>query len=92
MALQLKLDELIAASTASNKLISIENLTDEKLEAIRKFYAGLSEDTKKEKENKIHSLEESNTGVENEIDGNENKFTIYEMGHKNYQVIYTDQR
>ena len=67
-ALQLKLEELIVASTASNKLISIENLTDEKLEAIKKFYAGLSKDNKKEKENKIHSLEESNTGIESKID------------------------
>ncbi|HEY5465221.1 MAG TPA: low affinity iron permease family protein [Hanamia sp.] len=69
IALQLKLNELIAASTASNKLICIEDLTDEKLEEIKKFYAGLSEDTKKEKNNKIHSLEESNTGIESEING-----------------------
>lgn len=73
IALQLKLDELIAASTASNKLICVEDLTDEKLDEIKKFYAGLSEDTKKEKDNKIHSLEESNTGIENMIDETENK-------------------
>lgn len=58
IALQLKLNELIAASHASNKLISIEELTEEELEVMQKFYAHLSSITKKEKENQIHSLEE----------------------------------
>jgi low affinity Fe/Cu permease len=58
VALQLKLDELIAASQASNKLINVENLTDEELDVMKKFYSNLSNITKKEKENKIHSLEE----------------------------------
>ena len=58
MALQLKLDELLAASKASNKLISAEDLTDEELEVIKKFYAHLSKLTGKENKNKIHSLEE----------------------------------
>jgi len=58
IALQLKLDELIAASHASNKLISVEDLTDEELEVIKKFYVHLSGVTRKEKENKVHSLEE----------------------------------
>jgi len=58
IALQVKLDELIAASHASNKLISVEDLTDEELEVIKKFYVHLSGVTRKEKENKVHSLEE----------------------------------
>ncbi len=58
VALQLKLDELIAASGASNKLIDVEDLTDEELEVMKKFYFNLSNLTKKEKENKMHSLEE----------------------------------
>jgi len=58
IALQLKLDELIAASEASNKLINVEDLTDEELEVMKKFYANLHKISKKEKENKIHSLEE----------------------------------
>lgn len=57
-ALQLKLDELIAASRASNKLIDVEDLSDEELEKLKVFYANLSSLTKKEKQNKIHSLEE----------------------------------
>ncbi|MEO5502007.1 MAG: low affinity iron permease family protein [Ginsengibacter sp.] len=58
IALQLKLNELIAASQASNKLIDVEDLNDEELEKLKNFYANLSSVTKKEKENKIHSIEE----------------------------------
>ena len=68
IALQLKLNELIAASEASNKLIDVEDLTEEELQVMKKFYAHLSSVTKKEKENKIHSLEEKkekiNKGIE----------------------------
>lgn len=64
IALQLKLNELIAASQASNKLIDIENLSEEELERLKSFYSNLSTRTKKEKENKIHSLEE----LEEELD------------------------
>ena len=65
VALQLKLNELIAASQASNKLISIEELTDEELALMKKFYEHLSSLTKEEKQNKIHSLdEEKNIGTE----------------------------
>lgn len=72
VALQLKLDELIAASQASNKLINVENLTDEELEKIKKFYADLSDVTKEEKENKVHSLEEQEQKVEIKIDNTSN--------------------
>lgn len=58
IALQLKLDELIAASRASNKLINVETLSDEELEVMQKFYSDLSDISKKETENKIHSIEE----------------------------------
>jgi low affinity Fe/Cu permease len=68
VALQVKLDELIAASTASNKLINVEELTDEELEVIKKFYTNLSTVTKKEKENKPHSLEEEKENIEKDID------------------------
>jgi low affinity Fe/Cu permease len=68
IALQLKLNELIAASHASNKLISIEDLADEELEMMQKFYAHLSTITKKEKENKIHSLEEEREIIEKKKD------------------------
>lgn len=65
VALQLKLNELIAASQASNKLIDVEDLDDEELEKLKNFYANLSTLTKKEKQNKIHSLEEHHEELEN---------------------------
>ena len=68
VALQLKLDELLAASTASNKLISVEDLTDEELDVMKKFYAHLSVLSQKEKENKIHSLEDHKELVQAEIE------------------------
>lgn len=73
VALQLKLDELIAASRASNKLIDVEDLTDEELEKIKKYYADLSDVTKKEKQNKVHSLEEREEKIENKIDESNNR-------------------
>ena len=61
MALQLKLNELIAANhTASNRLISIEDLTEEELETLKKFYIRLAELAKKEKDIfKTHSIDEA---------------------------------
>ncbi len=49
VAIQLKLNELIAANQdASNRLIAIEDLTEEELEVIKKFYIHLSHSAKKE--------------------------------------------
>jgi low affinity Fe/Cu permease len=65
MALQLKLNELIASNkTASNRLINIEDLTEDELEVIKKFYINLSILAQKEKEmdvKKTHSIEEATT-------------------------------
>jgi len=60
-AVQLKLNELIAASpTASNRLIVVEELTTEELEVLKKFYIKLSEFSKKEADiHKTHSLDEA---------------------------------
>lgn len=69
VALQLKLNELIAASHASNKLISVEDLTDEELELMKKFYEHLSGLSKKEKQNRMHSIdEEDDEEIEDEIE------------------------
>ncbi len=63
MALQLKLNELIAANkNASNRLIDIEDLTEDELEALKIFYVNLSERAQKEKGmdiRKTHSVEEA---------------------------------
>lgn len=68
VALQLKLDELLAASGASNKLINVEDLTDEELDVMKKFYSQLSSLSKKEKVNAIHSLEEKKEDIEKELE------------------------
>lgn len=61
MALQLKLNELIACQkNASNRLIDIEDLTEEELEVLKKFYIKLSDLA--EKENDLfssHSIDEA---------------------------------
>ena len=70
MALQLKLNELIAASSkASNRLIDVEDLTEDELRQLKKFYCDLGELA--EKDNDIftsHSVEEAK-----EIQDEENK-------------------
>ena len=75
VALQLKLNELIAASHASNKLISVEDLSDEELELMKKFYEHLSGLSKQEKQNRIHSIEEENEEMEDEENENEKEET-----------------
>jgi len=64
LAIQLKLNELIAASDkASNRLIVVEDLTQDELEVLKQFYIKLSELARKENNLlKSHSVEEA-TGV-----------------------------
>ncbi len=61
LAIQLKLNELIAASeNTSNRLVDVEDLTEDELETLKNFYIRLSEIIKKEKNIKAtHSLEEA---------------------------------
>lgn len=61
VALQLKLNELIAASKhTSNRLIAIEDLTDAELNELKKFYAHLALLSKKETDIfTSHSLDEA---------------------------------
>ena len=61
VALHLKLNELLASSkTASNRLIDSEDLTDEELDTIKKFYVKLSNLSQKEKNLfATHSLDEA---------------------------------
>ncbi len=62
-AVQLKLNELIAASsTASNRLIAVEELSAKELETIKKFYTALSELAKKESDiHQTHSIDEAHS-------------------------------
>ncbi len=61
IALQLKLNELIAAtSTASNRLIDVEDISSEELEVLKKFYIKLAMMAKKDKDiHKTHSIDEA---------------------------------
>ena len=53
-AIQLKLNELIAADErASNRMVDLEDMTEEELDKLHKFYEKLSELA--EKENNIHT-------------------------------------
>ena len=61
LAIQLKLNELIAASCdASNRLVAIEELTEEELEVIKKYYTHLAQTAKRESDIfSTHSLDEA---------------------------------
>lgn len=61
IAIQLKLNELIAAtSTASNRLVDVEELSAYELQTIKKFYVRLSELAKKENDiHTSHSIDEA---------------------------------
>ena len=61
MALQLKLNELVAANKlASNRLIDVEDLSEEELETLKKYYIKLSDLAEKEKDIfSSHSIDEA---------------------------------
>ncbi len=60
LAVQLKLNELVASSKqASNRLIDIEDLTQDELDQLHKFYILLAQKAKKESNlRKTHSVED----------------------------------
>ncbi len=61
LAIQLKLNELVAAHEfASNRLVDIENIPEEELRMIQKYYSKLSLLTKKDESlRKSHSIDEA---------------------------------
>jgi low affinity Fe/Cu permease len=61
MAVQLKLDELVAAhELASNRLVDVENMSEEELKVIQKYYSRLKFDTKKDESlHESHSIDEA---------------------------------
>lgn len=65
-AIHLKLNELIAChEKASNRLVDIEDLTEEELSVIKKYYTKLSELSEKEKDlYSSHSLDEADENHE----------------------------
>lgn len=60
MAVHLKLNELLAASDlSSNRLVDVEDLSEEELSVLQKYYARLKEKAKKENSLiKSHSIDE----------------------------------
>ncbi len=57
-AIQLKLNELIAASKASNRLVNVEDLTESELDTLHKFYEKIAALAKKEKSiHQSHSID-----------------------------------
>jgi low affinity Fe/Cu permease len=69
VALQLKLNELIAANrNASNRLIDVEDLTQEELQVLKTFYVKLSERAEKEQDLKTtHSIDEADENAEEKL-------------------------
>ena len=63
LAIQLKLNELVAAhGLASNRLVDVENMTEEELKVIQKYYSRLSDSTKNEENlQQSHSIDEAET-------------------------------
>ena len=61
LAIQLKLNELVAAHEfASNRLVNVENMTEDELKIIQKYYSRLSEISMKEKSlQQSHSIDEA---------------------------------
>jgi low affinity Fe/Cu permease len=61
-AIQLKLNELIAASRhASNRMVDIEDLTELELDVLHKYYATLSEKAEADDDiHKSHSIDQAN--------------------------------
>lgn len=61
LAIQLKLNELVAAhELASNRLVDIENMSEEELKIIQKYYSRLSTFTKNDENlQQSHSIDET---------------------------------
>lgn len=61
LAVQLKLNELLAShETASNRLVDIEDLTEDEIKLLQKFYVKLANEVKQESNlQSSHSIEEA---------------------------------
>lgn len=61
LAIQMKLNELVAShELASNRMVDIENITEDELKVIQKYYSKLSELTQKSESLRVsHSIDEA---------------------------------
>jgi len=83
IALQIKLNELIASSeAASNRLVDAEDLTTDELEVLKKFYIRLSDLAEKEQDiHASHSLDEASVRHAKKFKGSA-KTSIKREGNK----------
>jgi len=74
MATQLKLDELVASHNfASNRLVDVENMSEEELKTIQKYYQHLKFQTQKDETlQQSHSIDEADRMSERKKDQEEN--------------------
>ncbi|MDF2438385.1 MAG: low affinity iron permease family protein [Bacteroidota bacterium] len=70
LAIQLKLNELVAANEyTSNRLVSVEDMTEEELKVIQKYYKKLSQYSKRETNlRESHSIDEAEQNHEFKLD------------------------
>ncbi|MEO7310058.1 MAG: low affinity iron permease family protein [Chitinophagaceae bacterium] len=75
VAIHLKLNELIASSEkASNRLVDIEDLTEDELQALKKFYIKLSHLAEKEHDiHNSHSLDDADSRSQQKYTGRSKK-------------------
>jgi low affinity Fe/Cu permease len=68
IAVQLKLNELIAAhELASNRLVDVENMTEDELKVIQKYYSRMKTDTQHDKSmQESHSIDEEHKTIKQE--------------------------
>jgi len=59
IAVQLKLNELIAASSASNRLLNIQDLSEDELKKLYEHYKTLIELTQAEANTEMHTVEDA---------------------------------
>jgi low affinity Fe/Cu permease len=75
IAIQIKLNELVAASSkASNRIVSAEDMTEEELIVLSKYYTKLATMAKKEENlNRSHSIEEAQLDHKRKVQDSGNK-------------------
>ncbi|MDB5196752.1 MAG: low affinity iron permease family protein [Flaviaesturariibacter sp.] len=78
LALQLKLNELIACEErASNRLIDVEDLTQEELEVLKKFYVKLADLAKSANDlHTSHSVDDADDMHEEKTNFNKRRFEV----------------
>jgi low affinity Fe/Cu permease len=74
LAIQLKLDELVAAHEfASNRLVNVENMSEDELKVIKKYYMHLGELMKSEESlQQSHSIDEADDMTKTKRDTEQN--------------------